>query len=325
MGNNQTLAGITDNGGAVIENGALDDLAPGPATLTLNLSTTNNNVSGYLRDNEDNSTANKLNLVINGKGALLLSGPDIYYTGNTTLNGGQLVLYNATSYNSPTTVNSGAKLSWSGNADSNNLDGGATIALNDGGTLENLNPANWTMINGAVTCCGATTINQTSNATGAAGEGFYLDGGLQGAGTCTINAVAAGSGVNLRNNNTSFSGRLVVNGIASTTPFAGSGIGVGGCTTGLQNADIRLNGTMELLNQGIGWADAAPGVFVMGALSGSGAMVGNFTGGGVTTVTVGNTNASGAVLGRHRRRHRQRRLPREDRHGHADFFGPEYL
>ncbi len=297
MGNNQTLAGITDNGGAVIENGALDDLAPGPATLTLNLSTTNNNVSGYLRDNEDNSTANKLNLVINGKGALLLSGPNIYYTGNTTLNGGQLVLYNATSYNSPTTVNSGAKLSWSGNADSNNLNGGATIALNDGGTLENLNPANWTVINGAVTCCGATTINQTSNATGAAGEGFYLDGGLQGAGTCTINAVAAGSGVNLRNNNTSFSGMLVVNGIASTTPFAGSGIGVGGCTTGLQNADIRLNGTMELLNQGIGWADAAPGVFVMGALSGSGAMVGNFTGGGVTTVTVGNTNASGAFSG----------------------------
>ena len=62
---------------------------------------------------------------------------------------------------------------------------------------------------------------------------------------------------------------------------------MGGCTTGLQNADITLNGTMELLNQGIGWANTASGAFTMGALSGTGDMVGNYTGGGVTTVTLG--------------------------------------
>ncbi len=73
----------------------------------------------------------------------------------------------------------------------------------------------------------------------------------------TINATNAGSGVNFRNNNTNFSGSMIVNGIASATAYAGSGIGVGGCTTGLQNADITLNGTMELLNQGIAWADSA--------------------------------------------------------------------
>ena len=44
----------------------------------------------------------------------------------------------------------------------------------------------------------------------------------------SINAANAGSGVNFRNNNTTFSGSLIGNGIASTTKFAGSGIGVGG-------------------------------------------------------------------------------------------------
>ncbi len=81
--------------------------------------------------------------------------------------------------------------------------------------------------------------------------GFYLDDGLKSTGadttaTVTINATNAGNGVNLRNNNTTFAGTLIVNGIASATEGAGSGIGVAGNTTGLQNADIQLNGTMEL-------------------------------------------------------------------------------
>ena len=86
---------------------------------------------------------------------------------------------------------------------------------------------------------------------------------MAGSGTCTINAANAGSGVNLRNNNSSFQGTLVVNGIASTTPYAGSGLGVGGCTTALQNADIMLNGTMELGNLGLGWANNPAGSFQM--------------------------------------------------------------
>ena len=161
---------------------------------------------------------------------------------------------------------------------------GATILLNDGATLENLNPNNWTVINGAVTvAAGANvTINHSSNATGPAGPRLLPRRRAEECGswaTVTINAANAGSGVNFRNNNTTFSGTMIVNGIASTTPFAGSGIGVGGNTTGLQNADIELNGTMELLNQGIGWANNASGVFPMGALSGTGVMVGNYTGG----------------------------------------------
>ena len=82
---------------------------------------------------------------------------------------------------------------------------------------------------------------------------------MKGSGTCTINTTNPGSGVNLHNNNTSFAGTLIVNGSANTTPYAGSGISVGGCTTGLTNADITLNGTMELLTQGIGSGNAGSG------------------------------------------------------------------
>jgi fibronectin-binding autotransporter adhesin len=62
-------------------------------------------------------------------------------------------------------------------------------------------------------------------------------------------------------------------------------------------ADITLNGTMELLNQGIGWANTASGQFKMGALNGTGVMVGNYTSAGVTTVTLGNTNNNGSFSG----------------------------
>ena len=61
--------------------------------------------------------------------------------------------------------------------------------------------------------------------------------------------------------------------------------------------DITLNGTMELLNRGIGWANTASGAFQMGALNGTGVMIGNFSGGGVTTVTMGNTGSNGAFSG----------------------------
>ncbi len=124
-----------------------------------------------------------------------------------------------------------------------------TIALNSGGTLEDINPSNWVVINGPVTASGTTTINQSSNTTGSGTSGFFLDGGLRGSGTVTINVANAGNGVHFRNNNSTFSGTLIVNGIASTTAFAGSGIGVGGNTVAFDNVDITLNGTMELLNQ----------------------------------------------------------------------------
>jgi fibronectin-binding autotransporter adhesin len=237
-------------------------------------------------------------LIKDGGGALTLSGAGITYPGATTVNGGQLLLLSTSGYQSPTVVNSGGTLSWKATGNLGTISAAAVITLNDGAILENLNPANWTVLGGVVTNAGGSaTINQTCNATGVATEGLFLDGGLKGTGTVTIAAANAGSGVNFRNNNTTFGGTLVVNGLANTTAFAGSGIGVGGCTIGLRDADITLNGTMELLNGGIGWANTASGSFAMGALNGTGVMVGNFTGGGGTTVTLGNTGHDGSFSG----------------------------
>ena len=302
QGTDQTLAGLnagalTVQGGAVIQNQNLQNFDPGQnATLTLNGSG-NYLYNGFIRDQDNSGTTRKLNLVKNGSGSQTLAGSALFYTGTTAVNAGRLVLSDASNFRSATTVDNGAKLSWSGTG-AFGVAATHTIALNSGSTLENLNPAAWTVLSGAITNAGTTTINQASNATSAAVAGFYLDGGLKGNGTVTINAANAGSGVNFRNNNTTFAGTMVVNGIASATAFGGSGIGVGGCTICLANTDITLNGTIELLNQGIGWANTASGAFGMGALSGNGVMVGNFTGGGgVTTVTLGNTNNSGTFSG----------------------------
>ncbi len=268
----------------------------GSIALTLSTDTLNYNVTGALTNSGNISGAG--NLTNNGTGTVTLTGgANINYTGGTTINAGRLILSNASAYNSPTTINTGGKMSWTGTTTVQNNNTADTIALNNGGTLADINPSNWVVLLGAVTNSGSGTITISSNATGSATEGFFMDGGLKGTGTVTINATNAGSGVNFRNNNSTFSGLMIVNGIASTTVFSGSGIGVGGNTTGLQNADIQLNGTMELLTGGLGWANAGSGAFKMGALSGTGVMVGNFTGGGTTTVTVGNTNNSGNFSG----------------------------
>ncbi len=302
QGTTQTLAGINSvSGGGVIQN--REGAAVQTGTLIID-NATDYIFSGHFRNG---GTGNVLNLVKNGAGRLTLNNvagqtTRVSHTGTTAVNAGQLVLSDTTLYNSATTVEGGATLSWTGTTNVQNNSVGATTLLKNGATLENINPSHWTVINGAVTVdAGASvTINQNSNSTGAAGRGFFLDGGLKNAGanaTVTINAINAGSGVNFRDNDTTFSGTMIVNGIASTAAFVGSGISVGGNTTGLQNADIELNGTMELLNQGIGWANTASGDFHMGGLSGTGVMIGNFTAGGQTRVRVGNNGSGGTFTG----------------------------
>ena len=168
-----------------------------------------------------------------GTGITTLSGGGVAYTGPTTVSGGQLLLLSATNFKSAATVNSGAELALSGGTVIS-MASQMSVLLNSGGTLQNRNPSNWTEVEGIVTASGVTTISQSSNATTTGvpalsnGEGLYLDGGLQGSGTLTINAANYGSGVNIRSNgnlSTSFNGTLIVNGSASTAPFLGSGLG----------------------------------------------------------------------------------------------------
>jgi len=303
QGTNQTLAGLNagtlaTQAGAVIQNQNLQSFDPGQnATLTLDGSGTYV-YNGYLRDQDNGGTTRKLNLVKNGTGTqtLILAGG---ISGTTTINDGTLRLYNSGLANgsSAVTVNGPGTFQFDGTT---NLGYANTIpiTLNNGGTLLTTNTGfNVLGTASSVTNSGATNITVTQTG-GPSNRGMFLDGGLKGTGTVTITATNAGNGVNFRNNNSTFSGTLIVDGIASTTAGAGSGIGVGGATTGLSNADIELNGTMELLNQGIGWANTASGAFRMGALNGTGVMVGNFSGvGGVTTVTLGNTNNNGSFSG----------------------------
>src|SRR5205085_2519842 len=157
LGFNETVAGVSDATAAgVIENMETEVLSTN-STLTVS-SATNSSFNGFMRSRAGGTGTGTLNLTKGGSGALTLSGANITYTGATSVNGGQLLLFNAMAYNSPTTVNSGAKLSWSGSANVQNNNTADTILLNDGATLENLNPANYTVLNGAVTVASGANV-----------------------------------------------------------------------------------------------------------------------------------------------------------------------
>jgi autotransporter-associated beta strand protein len=290
----------TYTGGTVINEGSLQ----------LGDGTSNGTISGAITVNSglilNNATPQTLSNTITGAGTVTKTGTGVFTVGagqnypcSTIVDGGTFRLFNAPSFGSPVTVNDTGIL---------NLDGtgtvftpaGLLVTLNDGATVNysntNATGSAWAVMNGGFTQSGNTTINITASSP-ANNSGLFLDAGLHGTGTLTINATTPGIGVNFRNNNATFAGNIVVNGISSTTAGAGSGIGVGGCTTALQNANITVNGTMELLNRGIGWANAASGQFWMGALNGTGTMIANFTSGGVTTVTLGHTNVDGSFSG----------------------------
>jgi len=274
----------------------------GIITLTGNTAFVQN---GYTRDMDNSATTYKLGFTCNmgASGVQTFAGSVVTYTGPTTINSGTIEAYNATGWASPVTINNGGTFKVSNTVlQTQNV----TITLNGGGTLvhNGLTATSdyWVNANAATVASGAAvTINDTSvtNVTGT-NKGTFMDGGLKGGGAgavATISVTNAGNGVVFRNNNTTFAGTLIVNGIASATVNLGSGIGVGGCTTGLQNADIQVNGTMEMLNQGVGWAGSGAGAFTMGALSGTGVVIGNFTSGGTTTLTVGNTGNGGTFSG----------------------------
>ncbi len=270
--------GYTINGGTLALGGAA------PAF------TTNAGVSASV----NSSITGSATLVKSGAGTLTFSGAQTY-TGATVVNAGELVLSNVTGFVSPTTVESGATLTFTGTAA---VAAAAPITLNDGAVLQNINPSGIVQLTGAVTTSGNTSINVNTTGTG---RGLYLDGGLKGNGTVTINAVNAGNSVALRNNNSTFSGTLVVNGIANATAGAGSGLALGGPGTSnaLINANVVLNGTIELADQGFG-SGFLTSAFNMGALSGSGIVVANRQANGNfgSTIILGNTNDSGHFSGR---------------------------
>ncbi len=308
-GTTQTFGGI-DNSTApahtyhAIQHSEFGSVAPVDTTSQLVLDVAGANAFNFSATAANGSIRDyyggTMSLVKNGTGSQKLTGAGFNYSGPTAVNAGTFELADATGYNSNTTVATNANLILSNTANMG-MGTGAAFTLNNGATLTHngvtANSAYITLA-GPFTVAGATTINENSatNVT-AINKNLFLDGGLHGSGTLTINALNPGNAVELRNNNSTFAGTIIVNGIPSATVNAGSGMSVGGTTTALQNADITLNGTMELLNQGLGWAGTAPGDFAMGALNGTGVMVANFTSGGETRVKMGSTNNNGTFSG----------------------------
>lgn len=278
-GANFNTDGYTITGGTLALSGATPTIA------------TNAGVSATI----NSAISGSATLVKSGAGTLTFSGAKTY-TGATIVDAGRLVLNNVSGFGSATTVNSAATLTFTGTT---NVTAAAAITLNDGAVLENINASGITVLTGAVTSSGNTTIND--NHTPGVGRGLYLDGGLKGSGTVTINAINAGDAVKLRNNNSTFSGTLVVNGIANATAGQGSGLALGGLATSnaLINANVVLNGTIELADQGMG-SGFGTSVFNLGALSGTGIIVGNRNpiGNFGATIVLGNTNDSGVFSGR---------------------------
>ncbi len=305
QGTNQTIGRI--NGGTlsstlggIIQNQSLTNFDPGQnATLTVNVIGTNT-FNGIIRDQDNGGTTRKLNLVLNtpgGASPLQTIVGNLSYTGTTTVNGiVTLEIYNSANYVSATTLNGTSTLKVSKTVLQTTS---FPLSMNTGTTLTHNgltdNNCYWVNAQAVTVASGASVIlSQASVAnTTTINKGAFLDGGLKGGGggaIVTVNATNTNNGFSFRNNNSNFAGTLVVNGIASNTTNVGSGIGVGGCTTGLANADITVNGTMDSTAAGLGWANAAS-AFAMGGLNGTGAII---LGG---TLTVGSTGNSGTFSG----------------------------
>ena len=259
QGTTQTLAGVSDATGAgVIQNEKLGGGGTnGPATLKLN-SAANFSFNGYMRDRDNGPGIFLLNLVKSGAGTQTLSGPNITYTGMTTVNGGRLELLNGTAFASATTVNSGGILRISNNLTTNPyapMGGTAAIVVNAGGVLE------------------------LNNATTGYNNRKTLGGSVSGAGT--INVIGTGYLALPSVNNITLSGQINVlsggfgnDGGASANAF--------GTTTA--SLDISSGAFFDLRG----------GAPQFGGLSGAGLMMNSFT---ANTLTLGAADKSGVFTG----------------------------
>jgi fibronectin-binding autotransporter adhesin len=285
LGTVQTLAGIDNSassGVGVIQN---QEQAPigssGISTLVLN-GGGNYFFNGYLR----NATG-VLGLTYSGSGVQTLSGGNITYTGNTTVNSGTLQLYTTNAFNSPTTVNTGATLQfYGGNSGTAGTAGtGPRLTLN-GGSINDIQTGYQTWEGPIV-----ITANSAINVTNSGGSNqFFVDGGLYGSGTLTINNNGTGTtGVQFRNNaGTNFAGAVIVNGGA---------ISIGQSTNSaamvLANADLTL-GNSATLHLGTGLGNLTPTGATLKSLNGSGTVSGS---GGTVNLTVGANDGNGSFSG----------------------------
>jgi autotransporter-associated beta strand protein len=266
VGNNQTLAGISDLYGlGVIQdggNGGNGLTATTSATLTLNGSG-NYSYAGILRDLDGGGHTLTLSLTYSGSGTQTLSGGYITYEGATTVSSGTLIGANISAFASAVTINNTGTFEVTNNANSTGytaiMGASGSIVVNAGGTLELENTA-------------GTYANRKTFANA-----------LSGAGTLEVNnaANAANDYLALNSvNNINLSGQInVVSGGLGNDSGSTSAFGTN--TAGLNLA----TGT---------YFDLRGGASQFGALTGSGTVINSFSG---TTLTIGAANGSGTFSG----------------------------
>ena len=248
-----------------------------------------------MRDRDGGAGVWLLNVVKTGAGKQTIVGANVSYTGATAVNQGTLSLIQTTAYNSPTTVAAGATLELGGTGDVQNNQIGSTIAL--AGNLNRITNASWLVWNGKVSPTAATAALNLRNdgANPGAGVGWiFLDGGLGSSGsqTLTINHTASdGTTPNnnlatvLRNNNSTYTGSLVVNN--GSLVIAGGAAVTG---TQLANADVTLNNaTLQFASV---FASTQNGANQLKSVTGNGTVS---LGG--TALSIGFNNGSGSYGG----------------------------
>ncbi len=310
LGTTQTIAGLSSSsGGLMVANATLSSSTPSPnnaGTGTVILTGSGSYTdAGWVWNNwNPSNNGGTLALTVNmgTNGVQTLAGTEIRYTGPTTINSGTLALQttNTTLFASPITVNPGATLLLNTSTSTGIGSAAATVNLK-GAMIYNFGGNNNWQWGGVVTASSASTIDVTS--VGVSNAGLYFDGGLAGSAPVTLTSHTNGLGLDFRNNNSTYSGTLTVNGNPSATPGTGSGMAAGnGSGAAWTNANITVNGTLDIgygVAGSMTWAipNDSGTTFSMNALNGGGVVVSNMAAAGTIAFSVGNNNGTGSFSG----------------------------
>lgn len=239
-----------------------------------------------------------------GTGTLVFTN-NLTYTGTTNIDAGMLQLNSSLTSTTTFTVNTGGTLRY--NASTNWAASSNAITLN-GGTLSYVGSD---LFGRYVSGVGPVAVNSASSITVSTGAGagvgtnassMFIDGALTGSAALSITSSTNGKGVILRSGSSTYSGTITVTGNASATAGTGSGLTIGvGSNSSLSNADIVVNGMLELGNAGssMSWGNGAVSgtTFLMDALGGTGVVVANLGASGTRTLSVGNNNGGDTFSG----------------------------
>jgi autotransporter-associated beta strand protein len=252
-GFNQTVGGVAvySGSGVILNNGT------NASTLTINTTGTN----GFAVTSSIQDGSQPISVVKEGTGRQSLNNAVHTYTGNTTVNNGELRL-GATLGNTAVSVNSGASFTVNSAATV-----AGTITVNSGGTLSP----------GAATTIGVLTNTSTVTLNAGSTNWFRVN-----AATTLCDRLVA--------NNVSYGGTLVVTNLSATTLTNGQVFQIVSATTPTGNFINATNVT--ILPNGTGMFNPATGELTV-VSTGSGAP-GNFSGISVsgTTLTLTVTNGS---------------------------------